>query len=103
MKITQRSGYSQATAGKFIDKDKPVYLISTSLDPKYKWVDGHPTSEVDGYKAWFSQEGLPPFTVKFEKKFELPEYMSLVYFDNLEGCEIRSNVYFRAQGLRKVK
>ncbi|WP_391484007.1 hypothetical protein [Lactobacillus gasseri] len=103
MRIMDITGYSRETAEQYIDRNKPIYSISSKLETMYKWVDGKPTSEVKGYKAWFSQEGLPPFTVKFEFEFKLPEYMSLVEFDSLKGCKIRNNVYFRADGLKKVK
>ena len=44
-----------------------------------------------------------PFTVKFEQKPELPPFLAIVEFEKLEGIEIRSNVYFKADSLKVVK
>lgn len=59
--------------------------------------------EIVAYKAWFGQKGLPPFQVKFLEEPELPEYLSLITFDNLQACEVNYNVYFRANGFKEVK
>lgn len=103
MKITQHNGYSNGVANRYIDNNKPVYSISVELDSQYRWEDGQPTSKVVGYKAWFTQEGLPPFSVKFSDEIDLPKYMSIVEFEGLEGCEIKNNVYFRATSVKKIK
>lgn len=48
-------------------------------------------------------KGLPPFQVKFLEMPTLPDYLSLVSFDNLQACEVNYNVYFKADALREVK
>lgn len=99
----QQHGYSSSTPQKYLKKEKPTYSISTTLEPQQSFEDGKPTGEIIAYKAWFVQEGLPPFQVKFSEMFELPKFMSIVEFDNLEGCEVRYKVYFRANGIKEVK
>lgn len=79
------------------------YCLSTGLEPQVKFEDGQPTGEIIAYKAWFSQNGLPPFQVKFESEVALPNYMTMVEFDNLEACEVGYNVYFRATDIKEVK
>ena len=59
--------------------------------------------QVIAYKAWFSQQGLPPFQVKFESEVPLPSYLAIVDFDNLEACEVGYNVYFRAKNVKEVR
>lgn len=99
----RNGGYSADTARNYIDNNQPIYCLSTELDEQHKWQDNRPTDDVIGYKAWFSQEGLEPFAVKFENKVKLPAYLAKVSFDDLEACEVRNNVYFRANSLKEVK
>ncbi|VUW93159.1 Uncharacterised protein [Streptococcus constellatus] len=101
-KITQ-SGYSSELANHTLDSNKEIYLLSTELEPQYRFENNHRTDEIVAYRAWFTQEGLPPFTVKFAKKIALPSYLSAVNFDNLEACEVRYNIYFRADEVHEVK
>ena len=99
----RKSGYSTNTASEYIDSKQGIYCLSTELETQIKFEDGQPTGEIIAYKAWFSQKGLPPFTVKFEAEVELPPYMALVQFDNLQACEMNYNVYFKADGIKEVK
>lgn len=99
----QKSGYSSATAEKYINTHQPTYSLSSELEKQVKYEDGKRTDEVIGYRAWFSQEGLPPFTVKFLHEVKLPKYMSLIQFENLQGIEIKYDVYFKAEELKEVK
>lgn len=98
----KKGGYSALTASEYVDSKQAIHLISSELEEQVKFEDGKPTDEVVAYKAYFSQEGLPPFSVKFNSKIELPRYMSLVAFDNLQACEVNYNVYFKADGLSEV-
>lgn len=82
---------------------KALYSLSTELELQIKFVDGKPTGEIIAYKAWFSQEGLPPFQVKFTSEVELPNYMTMVELEGLEACEVNYNVYFRASDIKEVK
>lgn len=102
-RIFNSSGYSQAKAALYVDEQSPVNSLSLELDKQYKYVDGKKTDEITGYKAWFTQKGLPPFQVKFEQEIDLPEYMTIVNFDNLQAIEIKYNVYFKADGITEVK
>lgn len=98
-----QNSYSEATAKLYITTDKPVTNVSSEIEIQYNWVDGKRTDEITGYKLYFAQEGVNPFAVKFKNKPSLPPFLSEVKFDNLEAIEIRSNVYFRAAGLRVIK
>ncbi|HHK2071886.1 TPA: hypothetical protein ACQLDR_001581 [Enterococcus faecalis] len=98
-----QSTYSSETTGKYIADDKPIYNVSSEVETQYNYIEKKRTDEVKGYKLYFSQEGVNPFAVKFVKMPTLPPFLSEVKLDNLEAIEIRSNVYFRAEGIRVVK
>ena len=99
----RKSGYSTNIASEYIDSKQGIYCLSTELETQIKFEDGQPTGEIIAYKAWFSQKGLPPFRVKFENEIELPSYMILVQFDNLQACEVGFNVYFKAENVKGIK
>ena len=99
----KQGGYSATTASEYIKPDKPIHSLSTELEPQQLFEDGKPTGEIIAYKATFVQEGLEPFQVKFEDKVKLPDFLSLVRFDNLQAVEVRYNVYFKADGIKEVK
>ena len=99
----RKGGYSANTANEYIDNKQGIYCLSTELETQIKFEDGQPTGEIIAYKAWFSQKGLPPFCVKFENEIELPSYMALVQFDNLQACEVGFNVYFKADNVKGIK
>ena len=99
----RKGGYSTITANEYIDNKQGIYCLSTELEPQQLFEDGKPTGEIIAYKATFIQEGLEPFQVKFEDKIELPDFMSLIQFDNLQAVEVRYNVYFKAHGIKEVK
>lgn len=99
----RKGGYSNQTAGQYVDLQAPIYLLSDEIEAQQKFEDGKLTDEVIAYKIWFGQKGLPPFQVKFLEQPDLPEYLSLVTFDNLQACEVNYNVYFKADSLKEVK
>ncbi len=99
----KKGGYSATTATAYVNTTKPIYSLSTELETQQLFEDGKPTGEIIAYKATFVQEGLEPFQVKFEDKVKLPEFLSLVEFDNLQAVEVRYNVYFKADGIKEVK
>lgn len=103
MKVRRNSGYSVEVARHYVDNNSPLRSLSSDLESQYRYENDKRTDEVIGYKAWFTQEGLDPFAVKFEHQIKLPKYMSLIEFDNLQAIEIRYNVYFKADGLSEVK
>ncbi|MCK1236778.1 hypothetical protein MX003_03545 [Streptococcus uberis] len=98
----KKGGYSAQTANNYINHNLPIYLISNELEKQVKFEDGKPTEEVIAYKAYFSQKGLPPFSIKFNSKVKLPAYMSIVNLDNLQACEVNYNVYFKADDIKEV-
>ena len=99
----RKGGYSTITANEYIDNKQGIYCLSTELEPQQLFEDGKPTGEIIAYKATFIQEGLEPFQVKFEEKIKLPDFMSLIQFDNLQAVEVRYIVYFKADGIKEVK
>ncbi|SEN16198.1 hypothetical protein SAMN04487786_3302 [Paenisporosarcina quisquiliarum] len=101
--FVQSNQYSESIARKFISTNVPTKCATTFIETQYEYVDKQRTDNIKGYKLWFVQEGLNPFTVKFTKKPDLPTFLSIIEFDNLQGIEIRSNVYFKAEGLKVVK
>ena len=99
----RKGGYSTITANEYIDNKQGIYCLSTELEPQQLFEDEKPTGEIIAYKATFIQKGLEPFQVKFEDKIKLPDFMSLIQFDNLQAVEVRYNVYFKADGITEVK
>ena len=100
---TTKGGYTTTLADKIISQKQPIYSLSTELEPQQRFEEGKPTGEIVAYKAWFVQEGQDPFQVKFEDKVKLPEFLSLIEFENLQAVEVRYNVYFKADGIKEVK
>lgn len=96
-------GYSEIIAKSYIEEAKPIYCISSELITRYEWVNNRPTSKIVGYCAWFTQKNLEPFKVKFSNKIKLPDYLAKVEFQDLEACEVRNNVYFRASDIKEVQ
>lgn len=101
--FTQSTHYSEATARKYIQPDIPVQCVTTFIETQYEYVDNQRTDTIRGYRVWFIQEGVNPFAVKFETKPTLPPFLSMIEFENLQGIEIRTNVYFKADGMKVVK
>ena len=99
----RKTGYSANTANEYIDNKQAIYCLSTELEPQVRFEDNQPTGEIIAYKAWFTQKGLPPFTVKFESEVTLPPYLNIVTLDNLMACEVGFNVYFKADGIKEVR
>ena len=100
MKIrNNHNGYSHDLATTYILNDKPVISLSTETEAQYVWNNGHRSNEISGYQAWFVQESVGVFKVKFENRPELPQFLSAVHFKNLEACQVRNNIYFRAKGI----
>lgn len=99
----KKDGYSATTTTEYVIPTKPIHSLSTELEPQQLFEDGKPTGEIIAYKATFVQEGLEPFQVKFEDKVKLPEFLSLIEFENLQAVEVRYNVYFKADGIKEVK
>jgi len=100
---TTKGGYTTTLADKIISQKQPIYSLSTELEPQQRFEEGKPIGEIVAYKAWFVQEGQDPFQVKFEDKVKLPEFLSLIEFENLQAVEVRYNVYFKADGIKEVK
>ena len=98
-----KKSYEETTTKKYLSDEKPIINVSSIIENQYKWVEGKCTNEITGYKLYFSQEGVNPFAVKFEKKPQLPRFLSAVILQKLEAIEIRSKVYFRAESVEEKK
>lgn len=97
MKIrNNRNGYSHELATTYILNDKPVISLSTEAETQYVWNNGRRTNKIGGYQAWFAQEGLGPFKVKFENNPQLPQFLSAVHLKDLKACQVKNNIYFKA-------
>ncbi len=105
MKFNSRrgGGYTASLAEQILDSSKPIHSLSLELEPQLRFEGGKRTDEVQAYKAWFAQAGLPPFEVKFEEQVKLPAFLAVVSFDNIQACEVSYNVYFKADNLKEVK
>lgn len=107
MKSRLKNGYSTVLANFYINEKKDVISLSPELEPQYKWEDKgttrKPTNEIVGFRAWFSIKGEQPFQVKFLSKVSLPPYLAKVKFQNLEACEVRNKIYFRASDIKEVQ
>ena len=99
----KKGGYSATTAMEYVIPTKPIHSLSTELEPQQLFEDGKPTGEIIAYKATFVQEGLEPFQVKFEETIELPAFQSMIQFDTLQACEVKYNIYFKANGIKEVR
>mgnify|MGYP003083968934 CR=1 FL=1 len=99
----KKIGYSTETASFYINKNKAVYNLSTELEAQQSFVGGKPTGEIVAYKAWFTQEGVEPFVVKFDTDIKLPKYLSVIEFEDLMACEIKYKVYFKAINVKEIK
>lgn len=107
MKSKLRNGYSSELAKFYVSSKEDIISLSPELEPQYKWeakdTTRKPTSEIIGYRAWFSIKGEQPFQVKFLNKVSLPSYLAKVKFEGLEACEVRNKIYFRASDIKEVQ
>lgn len=100
--IKNKSGYSETTAYKYINKNALIQCVTGDIEIQYEFIDQRRTDNIKGYKLWFVQKGLNPFYVKFETKPLLPLFLSIVELENLKGVEIKNNVYFKAEGIKVI-
>lgn len=100
---TTKGGYTTTLADKIISQNLPIFSLSTELEPQQRFEDGKPTGEIVAYKAWFVQEGQDPFPVKFEDTIKLPAFQSMIQFDTLQACEVKYNIYFKANDIMEVR
>lgn len=98
-------GYSVKLAKDLVG-DATLVVVGDGLVPRYAWSDDESryTSDVTSNVLSVSAEGCQPFEVKLpaDVTFDGP-FLSHVTFDGLEACQVRGNVYFRAQAVKVVK
>ncbi|HEL2051583.1 TPA: hypothetical protein U1383_001893 [Streptococcus suis] len=100
-KFNKQNGYSFDTAQKYFDLDKSFISLSPEGDKRKNWVNGEP-SDTFHYRYWFVQEGNPPFEVEFDDIQKISQFDE-VSFQELEACEVRGKVYFRAKQAKTIK
>ena len=98
----RKTGYSANTAAEYIDNKQAIYCLSTELEPQIRFEDNQPTGEIISYKAWFSQKGLPPFTVKFNSEVTLPPYMAMVHLITFKLVRLVTMFILRLMGSRRL-
>lgn len=97
------NSYNETTAQKYISDNSPIISISSEIEVQYNWIEKKRTDEITGYKLYFVQEGVSPFSVKFTKKPVLPPFLSEIKLNKLEAIEIKNSVYFRASEIEGIK
>lgn len=98
-KLNRNHGYSADLVNDYLSADKPIISLSTETETQYIWKNNKPTKQIKGYRAWFSQQGVDPFQVRFDTNPKLPQYLSEVTFKELKAVEVQNNVYFKASDL----
>lgn len=106
-KNTFAGGYSSELAESLLGGVKLV-LVS-ELIPRYAWSDETRsyTDEVTARSIFVASSDLSaPLEVKLPKEASVPSgvgFLSRVHLEGVEACQIRSQVYFRASGLKEDK
>lgn len=106
-KASVGGGYSSELA---TDLLRGVKLVLVSeLIPRYAWSDDTRsyTDEVVAQSIFVASSDLSaPLEVKLPKGFSLPseaKFLSQVYLEEAEACQVRSQIYFRAKGVKEAK
>ena len=72
---TTKGGYTTTLPDKIISQKQPIYSLSTELEPQQRFEEGKPTGEI----------------------------VAMIQFDTLQACEVKYNVYFKANGIKEVR
>lgn len=104
VKIKMSSGYSAEVLRKYIAGDEDVFLAGVVVETQYKFVDGKRTDDISGYQVYIATNNLNPFKIKFESE---PDLSGLKIGDKVtlvdaQAIEIRGNVYFKANAIKKA-
>jgi hypothetical protein len=103
MAITYNSfGYSSSLAEQAVGNNPTASTISFTETVKWKWEDNKRTNQAEGYKYDFVVIGQNPFTVTFSERQNINQFDEVV-FKNLEACNVRGKLHFRADSVTAVK
>lgn len=98
-------GYSVKLAKDLVG-DASLFAVGAGLVPHYAWDDtlSRYTDELVSYSLAVSAEGLEPFEVKLPSGVTFDgDFLSRVSFDGLQACQVRGQVYFKADDVKAVK
>lgn len=99
-------GYSADLASSLLEGVSVLTVVGSGLVPHYSWDSDSRsyTSDLESYSLTVSAPTLEPFSVKLPIESDGDFiFGSNVTFSGLEACQVRSEVYFRAQSVKVVK
>lgn len=100
-KYNSTSGYSLETAKDYIDINGECFVVEDSQTvSKYDESERRYTDEFSHVKVKLVQKDSEAFVVKIEAKVEAKQG-DIVTLKNVEACEIRRDVYFKAETITK--
>lgn len=100
-KFSTNSGYSLETAKEYIDVNGECFVVEDAqIVSKYDESERKYTDEFSHVKVKLVQKDSEAFVVKIEAKVEAKQG-DIVTLKNVEACEIRRDVYFKAENIAK--
>lgn len=100
-KFSNNSGYSLETAKEYIDVNGECFVVEDAqIVSKYDESERKYTDEFSHVKVKLVQKDSEIFVVKIEAKVEAKQG-DIVTLKNVEACEIRRDVYFKAENIAK--
>lgn len=100
-KFSNNSGYSLETAKEYIDVNGECFVVEDAqIVSKYDESERKYTDEFSHVKVKLVQKDSEVFVVKIEAKVEAKQG-DIVTLKNVEACEIRRDVYFKAENIAK--
>ena len=97
-KIKAKTGYSSQLFQEIFGNEKTAIVLSPEPIIRMKYVDNKPTDEIDSYRYWFVIKGEQPFEVKFSAQQTIEQFDE-IEFQVAEACNVRGNIYFRANSV----
>ncbi|MFS8961146.1 hypothetical protein [Streptococcus mitis] len=97
-KMKAKTGYSNQLFQEIFDNEKTAIVLSPEANIRMKYVDNSPTNEIDSYRYWFVIKGQQPFEVKFSSQQTIEQFDE-IEFQGAEACNVRGNIYFRANSV----
>ena len=101
-KFKNKSGYSSQLFQEIFGNEKTAIVLSPEPIIRMKYVDNKPTNEIDSYRYWFVIKGQQPFEVKFPAQQAIEQFDE-IEFQGIEACNVRGNIYFRANSATVLK
>ncbi|BCK44108.1 hypothetical protein DAT299_16720 [Streptococcus suis] len=101
-KFKTKSGYSNQLFIDIFGNVQTAIALSPQAEIRMKYIDNAPTNDIDSYRYWFVIEGQQPFEVKFSNPQNIEQFDE-IEFENPEACNVRGNIYFRANSANVIK